>query len=61
VDKIIEGEPALADAARPAIRQWRGAPGQLGDKRLTSSHGTFTFKSTEELARRSGVWGRKSL
>jgi len=34
VDKIIEGEPALADAATSAIRQWRARPGQLGDKKV---------------------------
>jgi TonB family protein len=34
VDKIMEGEPALADAACSAIRQWRARPGQLGDKKV---------------------------
>lgn len=34
VDKILEGEPALADAACSAIRQWRARPGQLGDKKV---------------------------
>jgi TonB family protein len=34
VDKIMEGEPALADAATSAIRQWRARPGQLGHKKV---------------------------
>ena len=34
VDKIIEGQPALVDAATAAIRQWRARPGQIGDKKV---------------------------
>ena len=45
VDKIIEGEPALADAATSAIRQWRARPGQLGDKRVdVITTVTFNFQ-----------------
>lgn len=45
VDKIIEGEPALADAATLAIRQWRARPGQLGDKKVdVITTVTFNFQ-----------------
>jgi TonB family protein len=45
VDKIIEGEPALADAATAAIRQWRARPGQLGDKKVdVITTVTFNFQ-----------------
>ena len=45
VDKIIEGEPALADAATVAIRQWRARPGQLGDKKVdVITTVTFNFQ-----------------
>lgn len=45
VDKIIEGEPALADAAATAIRQWRARPGQLGDKKVdVITTVTFNFQ-----------------
>ena len=45
VDKVIEGEPALADAATAAIRQWRARPGQLGDKKVdVISTVTFNFQ-----------------
>jgi TonB family protein len=45
VDKIIEGEPALADAATSAIRQWRARPGQLGDKKVdVITTVTFNFQ-----------------
>jgi TonB family protein len=45
VDKIIEGEPALADAATSAIRQWRARPGQVGDKKVdVITTVTFNFQ-----------------
>jgi len=45
VDKIIEGEPALADAAASAIRQWRARPGQLGEKKVdVITTVTFNFQ-----------------
>jgi len=45
VDKVIEGEPALADAATSAIRQWRARPGQLGDKKVdVITTVTFNFQ-----------------
>jgi len=45
VDKVIEGEPALADAATSAIRQWRARPGQVGDKKVdVITTVTFNFQ-----------------
>jgi TonB family protein len=45
VDKIIEGEPALADAATTAIKHWRARPGQLGDKKVdVVTTVTFNFQ-----------------
>ncbi len=45
VDKVIEGQPALADAAAAAIRQWRARPGQLGDKKVdVITTVTFNFE-----------------
>jgi TonB family protein len=44
VDKVIEGQPALVDAATAAIRQWRARPGQIGDKEVDIvSTVTFDF------------------
>jgi TonB family protein len=34
VEKVIEGEPALADAAAAAVRSWRATPEQVGDKKV---------------------------
>jgi TonB family protein len=45
VDKIIAGEPALADAATLAMRQWRARPGQVGDKKVdVITTVTFNFQ-----------------
>jgi TonB family protein len=45
VDKVIEGQPALADAATAAIRQWRARPGQLGERKVeVVSTVTFNFQ-----------------
>lgn len=34
VEKVIEGQPALADAAAAAVRNWRATPEQVGDKKV---------------------------
>ena len=34
VEKVIEGEPALVDAARAALRQWRVNPGDICGKKV---------------------------
>jgi len=34
VDKVLEGEPSLADAAVAAVRSWRGTPEQIAGKNI---------------------------
>ncbi len=34
VEKVIEGEPALVEAARAAVRQWRVNPGDICGKKV---------------------------
>jgi len=34
VEKVIEGEPALVEAARAAVRQWRANPGDICGKKV---------------------------
>ncbi len=34
VEKVIEGEPALVEAARAAVRQWRVSPGDICGKKV---------------------------
>jgi TonB family protein len=47
VQKILEGEPSLADAAIAAVKQWRGTPVWLdGSKVNVISTVTFNFKLT---------------
>jgi TonB family protein len=45
VEKVIEGEPALVEAATAAIQQWRATPEQLGGKKVdVISTVTFNFQ-----------------
>ncbi len=45
VEKVIEGEPALVEAATSAIQQWRATPEQLGGKKVdVISTVTFNFQ-----------------
>jgi TonB family protein len=45
VDKILEGQPALAEAASTAVRQWRATPGELTGKKVdVVSTVTFNFQ-----------------
>ena len=34
VEKVLEGEPSLADAAAAAVRSWQATPEQVGDKKV---------------------------
>jgi TonB family protein len=34
VEKVLEGEPSLADAAAAAVRGWQATPEQVGDKKV---------------------------
>jgi TonB family protein len=34
VEKVVSGEPVLADAAVAAVRQWHGTPGQIAGKNV---------------------------
>ena len=44
VEKVIEGEPALVEAARSAVRQWRVNPGICGNKVEVISTLAFNFQ-----------------
>ena len=45
VEKVIEGEPALVEAATSAIQQWRATPEQYGGKKVdVISTVTFNFQ-----------------
>jgi TonB family protein len=45
VDKVLEGQPALADAASTAVRQWKATPGELSGKKVdVISTVTFNFQ-----------------
>jgi TonB family protein len=45
VEKVIEGEPALVEAATSAIQQWRATPEQVGGKKVdVISTVTFNFQ-----------------
>jgi TonB family protein len=45
VQKLLEGEPALADAAISAVKQWRGKPGWINGKQVeVISTVTFNFQ-----------------
>jgi TonB family protein len=45
VEKVIEGEPALVEAATSAIQQWRATPEQFGGKKVdVISTVTFNFQ-----------------
>jgi TonB family protein len=45
VEKVLEGDPALVDAATAAIQQWRATPEQLGGKKVeVISTVTFNFQ-----------------
>jgi TonB family protein len=44
VEKVIEGEPALVEAARSAVRQWRVNPGICGNKVDVISTLAFNFQ-----------------
>lgn len=47
VQKILDGDPALADAAIAAVKQWRGRPVWLDGKKVdVISTVTFNFKLT---------------
>jgi TonB family protein len=45
VQKVLEGEPVLADAAIDAVKHWRAKPGWLNGKKVeVISTVTFDFK-----------------
>ena len=44
VEKVIEGEPALVEAAMTALRQWRANPGICGNKVDVISTLAFNFQ-----------------
>lgn len=45
VDKVLEGEPALVEAATAAIQQWRATPEQFGGRKVdVISTVTFNFQ-----------------
>lgn len=44
VEKVIEGEPALVEAAMAAVRQWRANPGICGNKVDVISTLAFNFQ-----------------
>ena len=44
VEKVLEGEPALVDAARAAVRQWRVNPGDLCGKSDVTTTLAFNFQ-----------------
>jgi TonB family protein len=45
VEKVLEGEPALADAATAAVRQWRATPEQIEGKNVdVISTVSFNFR-----------------
>ncbi len=45
VEKVLEGEPALVEAATSAIQQWRATPEQFGGKKVdVISTVTFNFQ-----------------
>ena len=44
VEKVIEGEPALVEAAMTAVRQWRANPGVCGNKVDVISTLAFNFQ-----------------
>jgi TonB family protein len=45
VEKVLEGEPALVEAATAAIQQWRATPEQFGGKKVdVISTVTFNFQ-----------------
>ncbi len=45
VDKVLEGEPALVEAATSAVQQWRATPEQFGGKKVeVISTVTFNFQ-----------------
>jgi TonB family protein len=45
VEKVLEGDPALVEAATTAIQQWRATPEQLGGKKVeVISTVTFNFQ-----------------
>jgi TonB family protein len=45
VEKVLEGEPALVEAATSAIQQWRATPGQFSGKKVdVISTVTFNFQ-----------------
>jgi TonB family protein len=45
VDKVLEGEPALVEAATSAVQQWRATPEQFGGKKVeVVSTVTFNFQ-----------------
>lgn len=45
VDKVLEGQQTLADAATAAVRQWRASPEEIGGKKVdVISTVTFNFQ-----------------
>ena len=45
VEKVLEGEPALVEAASAAVWQWRGNPAEIDGKKVeTVSTVTFNFQ-----------------
>jgi outer membrane biosynthesis protein TonB len=45
VDKVLEGQATLADAASTAVRQWQATPGELAGKKVdVISTVTFNFQ-----------------
>src|SRR6267143_4165866 len=45
VQKLLEGDPALADAAIAAVKQWRAKPASINGKQVeVISTGTFNFQ-----------------
>lgn len=45
VEKVLEGQPALVEAANSAIQQWRATPGQFSGKKVdVISTVTFNFQ-----------------
>ena len=45
VEKVLEGEPALVDAATTAVRQWRATPEQIEGKNVdVISTVSFNFR-----------------
>jgi outer membrane biosynthesis protein TonB len=52
VQKVLEGEPALVDAAIDAVKHWRGRPAVLNGKKVeVISTLTFNFCRDDQSCR----------